>query len=407
MKKILLSIFAFSGLMASAQIADLPVSSSIYSINMGDSAIITIDSSQLGFDYYLRDNSDNSIVEGPIAGTDSSLTFMTGILTSSTTYNVFVKDQNYLLSMQSNNDYIDFTTDERGIDKELTVAAWIKTSVSTGLRNIVFDYAGSGQDAGYVLRLDANGKAVIDGRDGTTNYKTSGPSTTDVTDDQWHYVVGTIDNINGGFWKIYVDGVLENVNNYGNGNSLITSTPMYIGSGFSTSNAYYGELRDVTLWNKVLTAAEVTANMSNCLTGSETNVVGHFLLNENDTTTYDYSITGINGVYKNGTPSYGNESTSCNDSLEFSQLVSVNLVGIDELNTKSLSIYPNPATSQLTIKDVASPIITISIVDITGKRVKMINDNFNTINVADLRSGIYFLQVQTEEGLINSKFIKE
>ena len=391
--------------MASAQIADFSVSASTSSISSGGTATVTIDSSQLGFDYYLRDNSNDTIIDGPKSGTGSSLTFNTGVITVSSSYNVFVKDQNSQLDIQSHNDYIDLTGDDRNIDKEVTVAAWIKTSLSSGIRNIVTDY-GAG-DAGYVLRIDVNGKAAIVGRDGTGNFKTSGISTTDVTDDVWHYVVGTIDLNPGGLWKIYVDGVMENSNNYGPGNSLVNVHNLFIGHIFSSSFAYNGKLRDVTIWNKALTDSAISANENHCFSGSEANIVGHFLLNENDTTTIDYSSTAINGTYQNGTPVFVTDSTSCNDSLQMSQIVNLFLVGVNELSTNDLSIYPNPVSSQLRINNANPSINYIEILDVTGKTVKTINSNYKTVNVSDLTKGIYFLQVYTEDGLINKKFIKE
>jgi len=42
-----------------------------------------------------------------------------------------------------------------------------------------------------------------------------------------------------------------------------------------------------------------------------------------------------------------------------------------------------------------------------GKTVKTIIGNVNTVNVSDLTRGIYFIQIQTERGMVNSKFIKE
>ena len=407
MKKTLLSIFAFSAVMASAQIADFPVTISTNTINSGETVSVTIDSSQLGYDYYLRDNSNNNIVLGPVSGNEGSIAFNTGSLTSNTTFNVFAKDQDNLLEITSYNDYIDFTNDNRGIDQEVTVAAWIKTNQSSGLRNIVLDY-GAG-DAGYILRIDDNGRASISGRDGTNTYKTSNPSTTVVTDNQWHYIVGSIDLNNGGQWKIFVDGVFENGGFNGAGNSMANNDNLYIGHTFSTSASYLGKIRDVTIWNKALTDAQIVSNMSACISGTESDIVGHFLLNENDIKVIDYSTTAINGVYTNGTPSNSVENTSCNDSLEMSQTVTVivNSVGIDELSSESLSIYPNPATSQITITNNQSQVLNIKIIDVTGKTVTTVNGNVNTVNVSDLARGIYFLQVQTENGLLNSKFIKE
>ena len=52
-------------------------------------ATINLLGSEVGMNYFLRDDSDNSIVVGPIAGTGGPLVFITGNLTTTTTYNVF------------------------------------------------------------------------------------------------------------------------------------------------------------------------------------------------------------------------------------------------------------------------------------------------------------------------------
>jgi Secretion system C-terminal sorting domain len=82
-------------------------------------------------------------------------------------------------------------------------------------------------------------------------------------------------------------------------------------------------------------------------------------------------------------------------------------VGIDEKTGDiNLSTYPNPTTSQLTL-NTNKKIETITILDITGKTVKTIVSNNNTIDISGLTKGIYFLQVKTDKGIANSKFIKE
>jgi Leucine-rich repeat (LRR) protein len=83
-------------------------------------------------------------------------------------------------------------------------------------------------------------------------------------------------------------------------------------------------------------------------------------------------------------------------------------VGIKgEVENRGLSIYPNPAVNNLRIDNENLIITNVSIIDITGKTLNTINGNVSTINVSNLTTGIYFLQVQTENGLMNSKFIKK
>ena len=82
-------------------------------------------------------------------------------------------------------------------------------------------------------------------------------------------------------------------------------------------------------------------------------------------------------------------------------------VSINEQNTiHNLSIYPNPVNSQLSI-DSEEKIETIAITDIMGKTIETIVTPNNTIDVSYLTKGVYFLQVKTDKGWINKKFIKK
>ncbi|MFT6137797.1 MAG: hypothetical protein ACJA0U_000093 [Salibacteraceae bacterium] len=502
MKKILFSMFAFSGVLASAQMTDLPLSASQTTIVSGQNVQITTTGSQIGYQYALRDDSNNSFVDGPIAGTGGDLVFNTGAISSSTSYNVYGTN-GFAASLSFSNDRINFGDNNRGIDKEITIAAWIKTGSSSGLRNIMIDYGSD--DAGFILRVDANGRVTIDGRDGTNTYKSSGASSTVVTDNQWHYIVGAID-LNAGLWGISVDGNPENFQNYGpSGVSLANTDDLNIGSSFSTSNAYVGEIRDVTIWNKVLTGPEMIANMGACLTGSENDVVAHFLLNEGfGTNVIDYSATAIDGtILFGGAPFAGNTST-CKFELEMSQIIDITVgagtgvfvdsidvqgqagvseivvsgatlqieatvlpanaddgtytwsvsngtgsgtvdvngvltavsdgtvdviatandgsgiigfttitlsnqnVGVNEIDFKNISIYPNPVQNELFIESIEGQITEMAILDYAGRVVKSITKlNTNSIDVSDLNQGIYILKVSTENGVSTKRFVKQ
>jgi hypothetical protein len=59
-----------------------------------DTAIVSLEGSEVGMEYYLRDHVDNSIIEGPIAGTGSGFSFATDAITADKTYNVLATDVN-------------------------------------------------------------------------------------------------------------------------------------------------------------------------------------------------------------------------------------------------------------------------------------------------------------------------
>ena len=73
---------------------------------------------------------------------------------------------------------------------------------------------------------------------------------------------------------------------------------------------------------------------------------------------------------------------------------------------KSLIIHPNPAEHSFSLKANFN-INTVEVLDLTGKRMKIFKNTFESYNVKDLFSGIYIVNIQTEKGNITKKLIKE
>lgn len=81
-------------------------------------------------------------------------------------------------------------------------------------------------------------------------------------------------------------------------------------------------------------------------------------------------------------------------------------LGIDDFGTEvSVSVYPNPATSQLGISS-KMVIASITLVDITGKEIARPELNNNSIDISYLNKGLYFLQIETPSGSVVEKFVK-
>lgn len=77
-----------------------------------------------------------------------------------------------------------------------------------------------------------------------------------------------------------------------------------------------------------------------------------------------------------------------------------------EVEDKSdIKVYPNPANDILNIEVVES-VQSIQIMSIDGQIIKSVNSNGNDINIAELQSGIYYLLIETPEGVTPKKFIK-
>jgi hypothetical protein len=83
--------------------------------------------------------------------------------------------------------------------------------------------------------------------------------------------------------------------------------------------------------------------------------------------------------------------------------------GIDELQTADFSVYPNPASNQLTIENGLELEMQISIMNIEGKIVytNEFSGTSSTIDVSNLKAGIYLIQITTDSGNIVKRVIIE
>jgi len=86
------------------------------------------------------------------------------------------------------------------------------------------------------------------------------------------------------------------------------------------------------------------------------------------------------------------------------------IVGIAEVTQESgLIIHPNPTTGELTITNAESQITEIEIFDMMGRNVetRLIASLQNgTIDISHLPNGVYFLRIQTENGVVTRKMVK-
>ena len=80
---------------------------------------------------------------------------------------------------------------------------------------------------------------------------------------------------------------------------------------------------------------------------------------------------------------------------------------IEEQESQSFSIYPNPTNSVLNVTfSNREAIQMISIIDMTGKIVLQQIGDITQINVQNLAKGIYVVSLVTNDKVINQKFIK-
>lgn len=80
---------------------------------------------------------------------------------------------------------------------------------------------------------------------------------------------------------------------------------------------------------------------------------------------------------------------------------------IKNISIKDLIIFPNPVQNKLTIQSTSNDFDNFSITDINGRIILSIEKYIsNEIDVSTLNSGMYFLNIQSSEGNVTKKFIK-
>ena len=115
---------------------------------------------------------------------------------------------------------------------------------------------------------------------------------------------------------------------------------------------------------------------------------------------YDDSAGVINDPYPTGFPSGGFD-------LDAIALIDSSLVtGMNEVHETQFQVYPNPVQSILYFTG-KEQINEVRIYDISGNLILSSSHTLNQIEVSELSVGVYFIQIQTQNGISVNKFIKE
>jgi hypothetical protein len=179
------------------------------------------------------------------------------------------------------------------------------------------------------------------------------------------------------------------------------ATYSVIGTGTNACASTY----TITQWTASL-AVSSTTNML-CSGSSAT-------LNAGYGVTYSWSPGGQSTktivVSPTVTTSYTVTDATCSLTANFTQSVTT-CVGLNERNAdvKSFGMYPNPAVNEVVLEFNNNFDKNVTIVDITGKNVMLVNSNESklTLNISTLNQGVYFVKIQSNNKTEYAKLIKE
>lgn len=143
---------------------------------------------------------------------------------------------------------------------------------------------------------------------------------------------------------------------------------------------------------------------------SQGNPVGYNIwLNEDlvaqnvNTTSYDFNNIDVDAYY-----CVQVQAVYPNDIVSVKAVATTNEYwDIQELDAKTVTVYPNPATDAVYINSssVDMRFIAYQIMDINGQ-IMVINVKNNQIDISNLSSGVYLLKIDTEKGSVFKRIIK-
>jgi hypothetical protein len=83
----------------------------------------------------------------------------------------------------------------------------------------------------------------------------------------------------------------------------------------------------------------------------------------------------------------------------------INQYNNDSKNENNLLIYPNPTSNYINIYS-EKKIKKYTISDITGNKINNLEIYNNQIDVSTLSTGMYFIEIETDEGVAVKRFVK-
>ena len=176
----------------------------------------------------------------------------------------FNQDGKGSLTFDGTNEYGMISDSDDFTVTETTACAWFKSfnfNSSQDNRGIVSSYDSSGRQY-YGLRTDAaaSNNKLYTYYDDNAGYGFSIlRSTTSLTINTWYY--GCMTWKSGNFHRVYLNGIQEAEETNVATTTLNITTGFYIGKDNATSTkGFYGNISNVSIYNRALTAAEVLQN---------------------------------------------------------------------------------------------------------------------------------------------------
>lgn len=256
-----------------------------------------------------------------------------------------------------------------------------------------------------------------DGLSGAKNFRFSGKTALD--NDRWYHVVASFDSANG-MTKLYLNGEIEDSLNQ---SIVVPGNASYrVGSHPVRGWHFNGKVDDIRFYNRVITHQEVKAlacpmqvknKGSESATGNANDGLAWVNV-EGGNPPYSYNWD-FQGGADNDTlrrvPA-GTYTVTITDNSGCTETDTIQVQKTSGLGDKqkhsSIDVYPNPFSQQLNISipnQGAKGSLQYRLLDVHGKPVQNGLLKGTSIEVNELDQGVYFLQIQEADQIIQRKMV--
>jgi hypothetical protein len=294
-----------------------------------------------------------------------------------------------------------------------TVESWVyPTAMDNDFGNnvgvIIGNYNTLVVDMQFMLRKEGTAYQFWVNDSGTTNFK--GVTATNVVVlNQWQHVAGVW---NGSDLKIYINGILANTTTGVTGASFKSQLNNQIQLGKNLSNEkFVGNIDEVRLWTRALSAEEIMNNMNCELGATQTGLLAYYKFNQGIGNATNTAVTSLmdssgnnylgslNGFTLDGAISNWSNIGAVASGISCSPFL--NVASFDELN---LNLYPNPTSGIVTISS-SRPISEVVVLNMLGQTIvdKKTNDLEVQIDLSNFSKATYLVKVISEGAIKTMK----
>ena len=301
---------------------------------------VEIIASQIGVDYTLWDMNENTVVDGPYAGTGSAITFNTGTMVSSSDFYVFGEVPTNSGALAFDGSEYCLTSSNANIedisDAGMTIEFWAKPTVFSSVKSMIRK---TGDYDIYFLNNTLHAEIYNDGT--TTRNMVVGPASVSIG--VWTHIALTWDGSNA-TW--YINGV-PSAGSVSAGGPVGGVSNLGIGGSEFYAQHFSGEMDEVRIWKEVRSNTDINNYMNTTLTGSETNLVGY----------WDFEDGSGSSVASDISPS-GNDAVLSNMEVSTDWVSRITLDCSEEITP----------TVSITVEDIVAPIADVTnLPDITSE----------------------------------------